>query len=84
MRTITRNINRFDEWTQSWFTNPVTEYEFMTKIYQWIAGKLPKRLVYFCYIHFMAYVTTHGEGLSMTPDEVTFSKAVEIWEAHNY
>ena len=28
----------------------------------------------------MAYATTHDEGREMTPDEMTFSKAAEIWE----
>lgn len=84
MKTITRNINRFDEWSNSWFTDPVTEYVLVNDIYQWIADMLPKKLVYFCYIRFMAFATTHGEGERITPDEMTFSKAVEIWESHNY
>lgn len=84
MKKTTRNINRFDEWSNSWFTDEVTEYEIVTKIYQWIADKLPKRLIYFCYIRFMAFATTHGEGQKMTPNEITFSKAVEIWERYNH
>ena len=84
MKIITRKINRFDEYTNSWFTDPVTEYVAVNNFYQWVANKLPKKLIYFCYIRFMAYATTHGEGVYMTPDEVTFSKAVDIWEAHNY
>jgi hypothetical protein len=84
MKKITRKVNHFDTWTNSWFTDTVTEYEFVTKIYQWIASMLPKRLLYLCYIHFMAYVTTHGEGSKLSPDEITFSKAVEIWENYNY
>lgn len=84
MKTITRNVNRFDEWSNSWFTDPVEEYVIVNNVFQWIADKLPKKLVYFCYIRFMTYVTTHGEGEFMTPDEIGFSKAVEIWEAHNY
>ncbi len=84
MKICTRNINRFDEWTNSWFTDQVTEYVLVNNIYQWIADRLPKKLVYFCYIRFMAYVTTHGEGEFMQPDEMSFSKAVEIWESHNY
>lgn len=79
-----RNISRFDVWSNSWFLDEVEEYELVTKFYQWVAGILPKRLIYFCYIRFMAYVTTHGEGERMTPDEMTFSKAIEIWESHNY
>lgn len=84
MKTITRNVSRFDEWSNSWFYDEVTEYELVNKFYQWVASILPKKLIYFCYINFMAYVTTHGEGERMTPDEMTFSKAVEIWESHNY
>ena len=84
MKTTTRNINRFDTWSNSWFTDPVTEYVVVNNIYQWIADKLPKKLVYFCYIRFMAYATTHGEGERMTPDEMGFSKAVEIWESYNH
>lgn len=83
MKTITRNVNHFDERTNSWFTDPVTEYVIVNDFYQWIADKIPKRLVYFCFIRFMAYATTHGEGTRMTPDEITFSKAIEIWEAYN-
>lgn len=79
-----RNINRFEVWSNSWFTDEVEENEVVTKMYQWIADKLPKRLVYFCYIRFMAYATTHGEGERITPDEMTFSKAVEIWESYNH
>lgn len=84
MKKITRNINRFDTWSNSWFNDPVTEYVFVNRIYQWIASKLPKKLVYFCFISFIAYVTTHGEGSNLSPDEITFSKAVEIWEGYNH
>ncbi len=83
MKKITRRINRFSEWSNSWFIDEVEEYVLVNDIYQWVASKLPKKLIYFCYINFMAYVTTHGEGIRMTPDEITFSKAVEIWESHN-
>lgn len=83
MKKITRQINMFNVWSNSWFTEQVIEYEVITKLYQWIANKLPKKLVYFCYIRFMAFASTHGEGEKMTPDEITFSKAVEIWEAYN-
>ena len=84
MKITTRKINRFDEWTNSWFTDEVTEYEAVNKFYQWVANLLPRKLVFFCYMQFMAYVTTHGEGERMTQDEVGFSKAIEIWESHNY
>lgn len=83
MKKITRQINMFSVWSNSWFTEQVIEYEVINKLYQWIANKLPKKLVYFCYIRFMAFASTHGEGEKMMPDEITFSKAVEIWEAYN-
>jgi hypothetical protein len=50
------------------------------KIYQKIAFLLPRRLVYFCYIRFMGHATSTGEGKKITPDEMTFSKACELWE----
>lgn len=49
-------------------------------IYQKIAHLLPAKLIYFCYIRFMANATTLDEGSYMTPDEMTFSKANELWE----
>lgn len=82
MKYITRTIPDYDEYTQSWFSKEVTEYELATKFYQWIAGKLPKRLIYFCYIRLMAFATTHGEGVNTTPDQMTFSKAIDIWEQY--
>lgn len=50
------------------------------KIYQKLAYFLPSRLIYFCYIRFMAHATTTDEGSRMTPDEMTFGKATELWE----
>jgi len=41
---------------------------------------MPAKLVYHCYIRFLAHATSTDEGRSMTPDEMTFSKATEIWE----
>lgn len=52
----------------------------MNKFYQFVAHLLPSKLVYFCYIRFLAHATTTDEGQKMTPDEMTFSKAVELWE----
>jgi len=45
-----------------------------------VAFLLPPRLVYFCYIRFMSHATTWKDGKSLTPDEVTFSKATKLWE----
>ena len=84
MKKLTRNIDRSDSWSNSWFSDQVTEYVVVTKVYQCIAGKLPKRLLYLCYMQFMAYVTTHGEGSKLSPNEITFDKAVEIWESYNH
>lgn len=50
------------------------------KIYQYIAHKLPPRLVYFCFIRFMAHGTTYKDGTYYQPDEMSFSKACELWE----
>lgn len=52
----------------------------MNKFYEKIAYYLPHKLVYFCYIRFMANATTTDEGCKMTPDEMTFTKATELWE----
>ena len=52
----------------------------MEKFYQHVAQLLPPKLVYFCYIRFMAHATTTDEGQKITPDGMTFSKAVELWE----
>ena len=52
----------------------------MDNFYHKIARMMPKKLVYFCYINFMAHATTTDEGRKMTPDEMTFAKAVELWE----
>ena len=79
-----RNINHFDNYTNSWFTDEVYENEFVTKFYQFIANLLPRRLIYFCYIRLMAFATTHGEGIYMQPDQITFSKAIEIWEQYEF
>ncbi len=50
------------------------------QISQFIAGLLPARIIYFCYIRFMAEVTTFEEGRTLTPDQVTFSKATNLYE----
>jgi hypothetical protein len=47
---------------------------------QWIAGKLPPRLVYFAFIRLWAHATSTDEGQNMTPDEMNWTKALELWE----
>lgn len=49
-------------------------------IYQRIAHLLPAKLVYYCYIRFVANATSLDEGSTVTPDEMSFSKACELWE----
>ena len=83
MKKITRNITKYDEYTESYFKEEVVEYRFIVEFYRWLSYRLPKRLVYFCFINFIGFCTTHGEGTSMTPDEITFSKAIKIWETYN-
>jgi len=46
----------------------------------WIANKLPQKVVYACFFRFWAHATTFEEGGSITPDEMTWTKAVELWE----
>ncbi len=36
MKKITRQINMFNVWSNSWFTEQVIEYEVITKLYQWV------------------------------------------------
>lgn len=48
-----------------------------------IAFILPSSIVYWAYIRFISFGTTHDEGVKYHPDEMTFSKATEIWERNN-
>lgn len=57
--------------------------ENMEKLYQWVAYRLPQRLVYFVFIRFWANATTIDEGRNMTPDEMTWTKAIELWERYH-
>lgn len=84
MKKYTRRINHFDEWTQSWFAVDITEYPFIESLCQNIAHILPKKIVYYCYVRFLAFATTHGEGENISPDNMSYSKAVEIWESYNH
>ena len=52
----------------------------MEKFYQWLAFKLPKRLVYWCYIRVHSYATTTEEFKDKTPDEVNWHQALEAWK----
>jgi len=50
------------------------------KFAQWVAHKLPPRVVYFTFIRFWAHATCTDEGTTMTPDEMKWYKAIELWE----
>lgn len=82
MKTITRNITHYDYFTGSYFTDPVTEYVLVNNIYQWIAHRLPKRLIYFCYIEFMARVTASPGGEREVVGDINFNKATKIWDTY--
>ncbi len=52
----------------------------METVYWKIAFWLPQRVVYFAFIRFWSAATTHKEGTKMTPDQMTWTKAIELWE----
>ncbi len=64
-----RNLNELKAW-------------WCVTLPQWIAWKLPRRVVYFAYIRLHAAATT-GRFSNRTPDEVTWSEAVKAWEANS-
>lgn len=49
------------------------------RIAQWIAYIMPPRVVYFCFIRFWAHATCTDEGGAMTPDDMKWTKAIELW-----
>ncbi len=54
----------------------------MEKFYQWLANRLPRKLVYFAYIRLHAAATT-GKYSHRCPDEVDWSEALKAWEAQH-
>lgn len=50
------------------------------KIWEYLAWKLPRRLVYWCAIRLAAAATT-GRYSSRTPDEVSVLDALDAWES---
>jgi len=50
------------------------------KIYNKIAWLLPQRVVYWAFFRFWSCATSFEEGAKMSPDEMTWSKALELWE----
>ena len=51
----------------------------ITKMWFWIVGLLPKKLVYFCFMHVMAYSTTGKYGTTIIPD-LTGMEAAKRYE----
>lgn len=52
----------------------------MNNFYNWLARFLPQRLVFYAFFRFWAHATTTGEGRTMIPDEMMWTKAIELWE----
>lgn len=52
---------------------------FQVKLPQWIAWKLPRRVVYFAYIRLHSYATCTKYS-DKTPNEVDWSMALNTWE----
>lgn len=50
------------------------------KIYNKIAWLLPQRVVFYAFFRFWGLATNFEEGSKMSPDEMTWSKAIELWE----
>lgn len=50
------------------------------KIYNWIAWHLPQRVIYHAFFRFWGHATTYAEGQGLTPDEMTWGKACDLWE----
>jgi hypothetical protein len=50
------------------------------KFWQWVAARLPKRLVYFASIRLIAYATTGKYGTTIVP-ELSAMDALQRWEA---
>lgn len=49
-------------------------------IYQKISYYIPAKLVFFIFIRFWSNATTKDEGSTMTPTQMTWDKAIELWE----
>jgi len=47
-----------------------------TNFWFWLVSKLPKRLIYFCFMHVMAHSTTGKYGNTIVP-ELTGMDAIE-------
>jgi hypothetical protein len=50
-----------------------------SKFYQWLAFKLPRRLVYWCAIRLIAFATTGKYGSTVVP-ELTAMDALQRYE----
>ena len=51
----------------------------MDRLWQWIADKLPRQLVYFCGIRIIAHGTT-GKYSNQVVPELTAMDAIKRWE----
>ncbi len=52
----------------------------MERLSRALAWLLPANVVYWAFIRFWANATCTDEGRKMHPDEMTWTKAIELWE----
>lgn len=53
---------------------------FSTDLAEWVAGKLPPKVIYFAFFRFWGHATIFDEGANMHPHDIKWSKAIELWE----
>lgn len=53
---------------------------FQEEFWQWLAFKLPRKLVYHCGIRIWARATTHGSGYGEDVTITTMDDAIRRWE----
>ena len=63
-----------------WWINSYTYKWSMTAFWQWLAFKLPKKLVYHCAIRVWAHATTCPSGRTEIAGETTMENAIKRWE----
>ncbi|MEA3338569.1 MAG: hypothetical protein U9R15_01255 [Chloroflexota bacterium] len=68
-------------WTARWWLYHITIYK--PTFWQWLAFKLPKKLVYHCTIRVWAHATTCPDGRTEIVHETTVDNALTRWEKIN-
>lgn len=79
--TICNHIRHVYKW---WWYNYVTIHTYKwlhcNAFWQWLAFRLPKKLVYHCAIRIWAHATTCPSGCNETVHETTVDNAIRRWE----